>query len=432
MSSSGNVPSKKYQLMHWVNSYGSLPDSWKFLRLGDFFTERKEFSDDQRIFPLYSFTIEKGVTPKTERYERSFLLKNAEDNQYKVIRENNLIFNPMNIRFGAIDIYFGNTSVSVSAYYTIAESSGQKIDLRFMREYLRSPYMMDVYHRFAIGSLIEKRRIHWSMFQNTYVALPPVEEQKSIASVLSCWDRAIETTQKLIENTELQKRALMRQVFCSALSENWPEITLGSLGEFRKGSGISRSDCTDSGIPCIRYGEIYIHHHDVVHSFSSYISPEVAAASTKILPGDLLFTASGETAEEIGKCVAFTREEEAYAGGDIVLFSPKDINPAFLAYQLNSSLLVRQKMRYAQGQSVVHISATNLAKLKLRLPERPIQNRIASILLNFDRYTTDLRQEKQLLVYEKSALMQQLLTGKRRVKVDSDVDRIVEEVSAHG
>src|SRR3954466_16262398 len=82
--------------------FGDLPKGWTVARLGNVFCERVELSSDLRMFPLHSFTIENGVTEKTERYERSFLLKDGVDNAYKVVRPGDFVVNPMNLRFGAI------------------------------------------------------------------------------------------------------------------------------------------------------------------------------------------------------------------------------------------------------------------------------------------------------------------------------------------
>ena len=74
-----------------------------------------------------------------------------------------------------------------------------------------------------------------------------------------------------------------------------------------------------SPLPGNRRREIYTHHNDYIRTFKSWISPDVAATATRLRQGDLLFTGSGETKEEIGKCVAFVNDYEAFAGGDIVI-----------------------------------------------------------------------------------------------------------------
>src|SRR5438270_773443 len=79
---------------------------------------------------------------------------------------------------------------------------------------------------------------------------------------------------------------------------------LGEIGTFLKGSGVTKSQALSGQLPCVRYGEIYTHHNDYIKNFHSFISHEVALTATLLKRGDILFAGSGETKEEIGKCVA--------------------------------------------------------------------------------------------------------------------------------
>ncbi len=164
----------------------------------------------------------------------------------------------------------------------------------------------------------------------------------------------------------------------------WQITLLGDLGPFSKGRGITKGEVADVGLPCVRYGQIYTEHHDWIRKFSTHVSPAVAQDSRRLLKGELLFAGSGETAEEIGKCVAFVGEEEAYVGGDIVILTPKDVDAKFMGYALNAPDVVKQKMRLAQGDAVVHISASALASISVMLPPRREQQAIAEALTDAD------------------------------------------------
>jgi type I restriction enzyme S subunit len=86
---------------------------------------------------------------------------------------------------------------------------------------------------------------------------------------------------------------------------DWEVKRLGEIGIFSKGKGILKAQVLESGLPCIRYGEIYTTHHFVIKEFKSYISEEVASESQEILRGDILFAGSGETIDDIGKAVVY-------------------------------------------------------------------------------------------------------------------------------
>ncbi|MGI6354638.1 MAG: hypothetical protein GX937_04645 [Lentisphaerae bacterium] len=197
---------------------------------------------------------------------------------------------------------------------------------------------------------------------------------------------------------------------------DWDVKTLNELGTFMKGKGIKRDDVTDDGFACIRYGEIYTRYNDYVYSFASRIPESVAQTAQPLKAGDLLFAGSGETAEEIGKCVAYLGEEEAYAGGDIVILRPVGQNSLYLGHLLNHAVVAEQKARYGQGDAVVHISARNLAIIRLPLPPTTYeQGAIAEVLSDMDGLIAALEKliaKKQAI---KQATMQQLLTGKTRL-----------------
>jgi type I restriction enzyme S subunit len=141
----------------------------------------------------------------------------------------------------------------------------------------------------------------------------------------------------------------------------------------------------------------------------------VAATATLLRCGDVLFAGSGETKEEIGKCVAFVANQAAYAGGDIVIFRPCGGYSTFLGYLLNTAPVVRQKANLGQGDAVVHISATALSSIQVFLPHASEQKAIATILTDMDAEVDALEQRRAKTAALKQGMMQELLTGRTRL-----------------
>lgn len=201
------------------------------------------------------------------------------------------------------------------------------------------------------------------------------------------------------------------------IPEGWNVSHLGELGIFSKGKGILKEQVISEGLPCIRYGEIYTTHDFIIRKFKSFISDDVATESKEIQKGDILFAGSGETVEEIGKAVAYIGNLKAYAGGDVIILSTKkDVNPECLSYALETDFVKKQKRVLGQGNSVVHIYSSDLSKVKIPLPPLSEQKAIAQVLSTADaaiRTTEKLIAKKEL---RKKWLMQQLLTGKKRLK----------------
>ncbi len=259
-----------------------------------------------------------------------------------------------------------------------------------------------------------------STIENIEIARPPLPEQRAIATVLSDVDALLAKIDHLIAKKRDLKQAAMQQLLTGqtrlpGFSGEWEVKRLGDVGRFSKGMGIKKDEVRADGFPCIRYGEIYTRHNDYVRTFHSYISPSIAAESQRLRKGDLLFAGSGETAEEIGKCVAFLGDAEAYAGGDIVILTPLGQDSLYLGYLMNHSTVVAQKSRMGQGDAVVHISARNLAEIEIRLPLCKEQTAIATILSDMDAELAALQARRDKTRDLKQGMMQALLTGRIRL-----------------
>jgi len=209
-----------------------------------------------------------------------------------------------------------------------------------------------------------------------------------------------------------------KQTEIGVIPIDWQVKTLDVLGTFLKGKGIKRDDVSNDGVACIRYGELYTRYNNYIYTLESHIPKSVAAGSRPLKMGDLLFAGSGETAEEIGKCVAYLGKDKAYAGGDIVILRPSDEghNSLYLGHLLNHSVVTQQKAIYGQGDAVVHISARNLALVKLPLPpDKDEQHAIATALSDVDALLNSLDRLIAKKRDIKKAAMQQLLTGETRL-----------------
>lgn len=208
----------------------------------------------------------------------------------------------------------------------------------------------------------------------------------------------------------------MKLTSIGLIPEDWDAISLSKVGVFGKGSGVTRANAQSGNIPCIRYGEIYTSHNDYIKTFYSNISPEIASTATKLKKGDVLFTGSGETKEEIGKAVAFLGDEDAYAGGDIIILSPNmESSSMYLGYVLNSKSAVAQKASMGQGDAVVHIHAKELADVVIPWPKVEEQERIADALSSMDALISGLDEAIEKKRQIKEGLMQNLLTGRARL-----------------
>ena len=233
-------------------------------------------------------------------------------------------------------------------------------------------------------------------------------------------DKLLGALEKLIAKKRAIKQAAMQQLLTGktrlpGFSGTWEKKWLGELGAFSKGRGIKREDVSDTGLPCILYGELYTRYKNYILNPVSRIPSAVALEALPIKKDDLLFAGSGETAEEIGICAAYLGEEPAYAGGDVITLTPSGQNPIYLGHLMNHPTLAIQKARMGQGAAVVHISASNLAQVKVELPPLAEQTAIAAVLSDMDAEIAALERGRHKTRAIKQGMMQQLLIGQTRL-----------------
>lgn len=173
---------------------------WQQSSLGEYFTEQTIRTSNTPSTPLVSLTVEDGITPKTERYYREFLVTKEGEN-YKMIKPGWFAYNPMNAHLGAIAPNHLGYTAAVSGYYNIF-SVNEPDTICFWEEYLTSYSMLIHYKLIATGSLIEKQRVHYSQFVRICRCLPSVEEQKHLSKLF-------ETLNKKIANAESTERQLV-------------------------------------------------------------------------------------------------------------------------------------------------------------------------------------------------------------------------------
>ena len=131
----------------------------------------------------------------------------------------------------------------------------------------------------------------------------------------------------------------------------------------------------------------------------------------------MLFAASGETSDEIGKCICYCGDDEAYVGGDVIVFRQSTNDNVFLSYLFNSYKVNEQKAKMSKGEIVVHIYSGQIRNVRFPLPPLPEQTTIAHYLdcktAEIDELFADKKRLLQLYDEEKTAMINELVTGKK-------------------
>ena len=280
--------------------------------------------------------------------------------------------------------------------------------------------------------------LNTQFINNVVIPKLPFPEQKQIVSFLDHKtqkiDKLIEKTEQKIELLKEKRISLINHCVTKGLKPNvemkdsgvewigkipshWEVRRVTTFGTFSKGRGIKKDEIKTSGIPCIRYGEIYTEYDRIVFDTVSFIDEESSQNSELVKKGDVLFTGSGETIDEIGKTVVYSGDDDIFVGGDVIILKLKDnLNPLFISYLMNSSYVNHQKSSMGKGEIVVHIYSKQLKEIKTTLLPLPEQKQIVEYLdeqtQNIDSTIEKETQRIELLKEYRQSLISEVVTGK--------------------
>ncbi len=285
---------------------------------------------------------------------------------------------------------------------------------------LRSPqFRADLIRRVG-GSALQE--ISLTELRKVRTLLPPLLEQKKIAQILSTWDKAISVTEKLLVNSQRQKKALMQQLLTGnkrLLDENgvrfsgeWQSLQISDIGTVVTGSTPPKNDSDNYG------GDIsWATAEDFVGKYVSntkFKLSEQGAKKARIVPkGSILVTCIAS----IGKNAIADENMGTNQQINSVIVRGSNSNE-FFYYQIEFN--VKTLLTLAGTTAVPIINKSSFEKVSLKFPHFEEQQKIADVLSAADAEITTLQKKLACLKEEKKALMQQLLTGKRRVKVEAE------------
>ncbi len=157
---------------------------------------------------------------------------------------------------------------------------------------------------------------------------------------------------------------------------------MGELGTFTKGAPLSKADITETGTPLILYGELYTTYGDIANTIVRKTDKNVKSECYSI-SGDVIIPTSGESPEEISTCTCVMQDGVILAG-DLNIYRTNNVDGRFLSYEINH-IRNREIAKIAQGKSIVHIKADELAKIVIRFPSKAEQSKIIELFSCLDR-----------------------------------------------
>lgn len=407
-----------------MSEFKNLPSGWKVVRLGDVFDIQSGSTPSRQNFYYWENTSIYWV--KTTDLNNSFISDTEEKISEIGLKESSCKVYPKNTIL--IAMYGGFNQIGRTGILKVEAATNQAISALLPSTKANSLFVNNILicHRnkwknIAISSRkdpnITKRDI-----ENFKIPLPPLNEQKKIAKILSTWDEAINLTINLIESKKQFKKALMQNLLTAKIrfpqfKDEWEETKLGNIGVFKTSSVdkiIQKDECI---VNLVNYMDVYRNKHinsNLKLSQTSASNREIENLS--LAKGDVLFTPSSETPDDIGhSAVILSDMPNTLFSYHLVRFRLDIKNDiVFLGYVFNQDKILKQFARLSQGITRYTLSIRDFQNVFINFPNLNEQQKIAEVLTACDDEINLLNLKLENLKKQKQGLMQKLLIGETR------------------
>ena len=385
-------------------------NDWHQVKIGDLLTEYSERSSFNNQHEVLSVTKE-GICSQQEYFKKQIA---SEDNSgYKVVRKGDVVFSAMNLWMGSIDVVKDQEIGIVSPAYITMRPTERLVDTDFLGYFLRGGEMRSKYVKHSQqGASIVRRNLNKDDLLGDEVCIPPLPEQKKIAEILYGIDGEIAVL--------LKKKGKLEKTLTAYLSDAIP-----SDGEFMELQELCK--VTDgahktptyaiSGVPFLRVTDIKAGNLDP-SSFKYIPEEEHLELIKRCRPerGDILFSKNGTIG--VPRLIDWDWDFSIFVS--LALLKIKDrkqLFPEFCELLLKSPLLVSQIFATSKQGTVTNLHLEEIRKFKVYLPSREGQQKIISeyqALCKLISACSCLIEKKKFL---KTAIISNLLSGRRRVSV---------------
>lgn len=410
----------------WI---GKIPTNWNIQPLGLYLKERKEKVSDIDYEPLS--VTKNGIVPQLENAAKS----DAHDQRKKVCKFD-FVINSRSDRKQSCGISYLEGSVSlinivlkIYNYYP-----------EYIKYALDNNMFSEEFYRNGHGIVADLWTTKYSEMKHIRIPEPNYDEQKKIAKFLDekvkLIDETIENNKKEIELLEEYKNQRINELVTKGInSSDYKYSGIESIGDIpkdwkvrklkfvansmSKGNGITKEEVHENGdIQCVRYGEIYTKYNNFFDRTFSKTYINQITSPKYITKGDILFAATGELLEEIGKNIVYLGEEPCIVGGDIIILNHSQ-EPRYLNYLLNSKSIQEQKSFDKSKLKVVHIYPNEISNIKIILPslneQKEIANYLDKMVIQLDKVIGYRKQIIEKLEEYKKSLIYEAVTGKIEV-----------------
>ena len=376
-------------------------EDWEQRKLSDISTKVTTKNVDVHYTETLTNSAEQGIISQVDFFDKE--ISNKDNiNGYYIVENNDFIYNPRISTLapvGPINRNKLNRTGIMSPLYTVFRAS--TVDLDFLEWYFQSSH----WHRYMklngdSGARADRIAIKDSTFFDMPIKTPVnIKEQVLIGETLEKFNQYVTLHQRKLEHLNLKKKALLQKLFPKngerypelrfpGFTDAWEQRKLGSIGSTYTGlSGKAKEDFGHGEAQYITYLNVFL---NTVSDITMTDKVEIDTTQNEVKYGDVLFTTSSETPEEVGMSSVWMGDSpNTYLNSFCFGFRPNQkINPYFLGYSLRAPYM-RDKIKIlAQGISRYNISKNKVMELEISLPNNEEQKLLGTFLQRIDLIIT--------------------------------------------
>jgi len=406
---------------------GEIPEDWEVVKLGEVLDEVKTKNKEGKVLKVYSVSNIHGFIESEEFFSKKVYSDDLKP--YKVVSKDCFAYNPYRVNVGSIGLFLEEQPCLVSPAYVVFKIKNKEILLpEFLYLNLKSSKYVSEISRMAMSRGSVRQSLSFKDLGLMFLPLPPVEEQKAIAYVLSAVQEAREKTEKVIEATKELKKSLMKHLFTygpvsleeasrinlketeiGEIPADWEVVKLEQVGEVLTGNTPSKAKkeyWINGTIDFVKPPDL---RNSCITTASEKISEYAVHVARLVPPGSVLVSCVGNIGR-VGyslKKIAFNQQINAIVPNDT-------INSIYLFFALQTQAEQIEKLKAVTTIPIVNKS--KFMKVLIPLPPLPVQKRIAEILQTVDEKIQAEEKKKQALDNLFNSMLHMLMSGKLRVK----------------
>lgn len=417
--------------IEWV---GAIPQDWQLSKIGSLYTQRNEKVSDKDYQPL-SVTMQ-GILPQL-----ATAAKTDDGDNRKLVRVGDFAINSRSDRRGSCGISPLDGSVSL---INIILTPRTAMHPGYYNWLFHTTLFADEFYKWGHGIVADLWTTRWQEMKSISVPVPEYAEQERIAAFLDAEcaeiDAVLEKTRASIEEYKKLKQAVITQAVTKGIRgdrpmkdsgiewigdipESWEVSSVRYIGQLQ--NGISKGgEFFGKGFPFVSYGDVY-KNYELPHSVSGLIdTTEDERATYSVEYGDIFFTRTSETIEEVGfSCVCKRSIPNATFAGFIIRLRPfcadEKILTDYAKYYFRGEHIRAYLVKEMNLVTRASLGQTLLKGMSVIVPPKSVQKEIAeylddkcadidALVAKKQQYLTEIENYKKSLIYE-------YVTGKKEV-----------------